>query len=165
MNNQAKKSRPIDYIRKFFATGSFTGYFPIAPGTWGSLLACIILWFVWPPQWYIQFAAIIVFYPIAVYFAGKAEAYFGHDGHPIVIDEVIGQMVTLFMAPHDLLVYVIGFLLFRAFDIIKPPPARGWEKFRGGFGIVADDMAAGVYAAITLQLLIVLLAKWGIEFL
>jgi phosphatidylglycerophosphatase A len=73
-------------------------------------------------------------------------------------------MITLFMAPHDLLVYVLGFLLFRGFDIIKPPPAKEWEKLRGGYGIVADDIAAGVYAAIVLQLIILILTKWGMEF-
>jgi phosphatidylglycerophosphatase A len=164
MNDQAAASGATDVFRKFFATGIFTGYLPYAPGTWGSLLACIILWFVWPEYWYYQIIAIFAIYPIAVYFAGKAIAYFGPDGKPINIDEIIGQMITLFMAPHDLLVYVLGFLLFRGFDIIKPPPAKEWEKLRGGYGIVADDIAAGVYAAIVLQLIILILTKWGMEF-
>ena len=164
MNDSKSASRPLDIFYKTFATGLYTGYLPYAPGTWGSLLACIILWFVWPEQWYYQILIIVAFYPFAVYFSDKAVAYFGPDGRPIVIDEVIGQMAALIMAPRDLLVYVMAFLLFRAFDIIKPPPARQWEKLRGGYGIVADDMAAGVYAAIVLQLAILVLTKWGIEF-
>jgi phosphatidylglycerophosphatase A len=164
MSNTGTGWQPRDIFNKTFATGLFTGYLPYAPGTWGSLLACVILWFVWPAQWYFQILIILVFYPFAVYFSDKAIAYFGPDGRPIVIDEVIGQMAALFMAPRDMLVYVMAFLLFRAFDIIKPPPARGWEKLRGGYGIVADDMAAGVYAAIVLQLIIIVLAKWGVDF-
>ena len=159
--SEKNQNRPVDILRKMFATGLFTGYLPYAPGTWGSLLACVILWFFWPPEWYYQIIIIIAFYPFAVFFADKAEAYFGHDGRPIVIDEVIGQAITLFMAPHNVLAYLLGFMIFRAFDIIKPQPARAWEKFRGGFGIVADDVVAGAYAAIVLQLIIVLFRRLG----
>lgn len=156
-----KTNKPVDIFRKLFATGLFTGYLPYAPGTWGSLLACIILWFAWPEQWYYQMLSILALYPFAVFFADKAIVYFGHDGSPIVIDEVIGQMIALFMAPHNILAYLLGFMLFRAFDIIKPQPAKKWENLRGGYGIVADDIAAGVYAAIVLQLIIVLFRKLG----
>lgn len=154
-------NKPVDIFRKLFATGLYTGYLPYAPGTWGSVLTCIILWFVWPEQWYFQLLIIICFYPFAVYFADKAVAYYGHDGRPIVIDEIIGQMIALFMAPHNVLAYLLAFMFFRGYDIIKPQPAAKWEKFHGGYGIVADDIAAGAYAAITLQLIIVLFRKLG----
>jgi phosphatidylglycerophosphatase A len=149
-------------IHKCFCTGIFTGYLPVAPGTWGSLLTCVILWFFWPAHWFYQLPIIIIFYPIAEYFAGAGEKYFGHDGHPIVIDEVLGQAIALFMAPHNLIVYLGGFLLFRLFDIIKPPPARNWESIPGGRGVVADDVAAGVYAAIVLQIFISFSRKLGV---
>jgi phosphatidylglycerophosphatase A len=151
----------VEFLHKLFCTGIFTGYLPIAPGTWGSLLSCGLLWFFWPERWYYQLPIILIFYPIAVYFAGAGEKYFGHDGHPIVIDEVIGQAIALFMAPHNLIVYLGGFLLFRLFDIIKPSPARNLEKLAGGTGVVADDIAAGVYAAIVLQLFILFFRKLG----
>jgi len=144
---QTNTSLPVQIFHKFFATGIFTGYLPVAPGSWGSLLTCVILWFFWPPYWYYQLLIIGLFYPVAVYFAGKGVNYFGHDGRPIVIDEIIGQAVTLFMAPHSIVAH----------------PARSWEKLPGGLGIVADDIAAGVYAAITLQLIITFLGKWGVE--
>ncbi|MCP4582954.1 MAG: phosphatidylglycerophosphatase A [candidate division Zixibacteria bacterium] len=160
---QNATSLPVQIFHKFFATGIFTGYLPIAPGSWGSLLTCIILWFFWPPLWYYQLLIIAIFYPIAVYFAGKGVNYYGHDGKPIVIDEIIGQAVTLFMAPHSVVAYILGFFIFRLYDIIKPQPARSWEKLPGGLGIVADDIAAGVYAAITLQLIVVFLGKFGVE--
>ena len=150
--NEQKTPKIIEFFHKFFITGVFSGYLPIAPGSWGSLLACIILWFTWPALWYYQLLIIFLFYPIAVYFA---------DGRPIVIDEIIGQMIALFMAPHNIIAYVLGFLLFRVFDIIKPQPARKFEKIHGGTGVVADDIAAGVYALIVLQLIITLFRRWG----
>jgi phosphatidylglycerophosphatase A len=159
------QSKFVEYFHRAFASGLFTGHLPKAPGTWGSALSAIILWFLWPSAWYYQALIVILAYPFVVYFADNGVRYYGHDGHPIVIDEIYGQAITLFMAPRNALVYVIGFFLFRIFDIIKPPPAREWEKLRGGYGIVADDMAAGVYAAIVLELLIVLSRMIGLELL
>ena len=86
-------------VIKLFASFFFAGHLPKAPGTWGSGFAAIILFFVWPPQWYYQFLAIFVIYLFGAFVAGKAERYYGHDGRQIVIDEVAGQMVALFMAP------------------------------------------------------------------
>ncbi len=159
------QSKFVEYFHRTFASGLFTGHLPKAPGTWGSALSAIILWFFWPSAWYYQALILILAYPFVIYFADNGVRYYGHDGHPIVIDEIYGQAIALFMAPRNALVYVIGFFLFRIFDIIKPPPAREWEKLRGGYGIVADDMAAGVYAAIVLELLIVLSRMIGLELL
>jgi len=163
--NEKKPPKIIEFFHKFFITGAFSGYLPIAPGSWGSLLACIILWFVWPALWYYQLLIIFIFYPIAVYFAGIGQKYFGPDGRPIVIDELIGQMVALFMAPHNIIVYMLGFLLFRIFDIVKIQPAKRFEKIQGGTGVVADDIAAGVYAVVVLQLIITLFRRWGAEWI
>ncbi len=155
--------QPVIWFQKFFATGAFTGYLPVAPGTWGSFLACVILWFFWPQYWFEQLPIIILFYPIAVYFSRKGIRYFGPDGSPIVIDEIIGQMIALFMVPHSVIAYILAFLFFRIFDIVKLPPARGWEKLPGGTGIVADDVAAGAYAAVLLHLILSFLGKLGVE--
>jgi phosphatidylglycerophosphatase A len=150
---------------KLFATFFFSGYLPKAPGTWASGFTAIILYFIWPPEWYIQILLIGAVYFIGVWFAGRAEQYFGHDGHRIVIDETAGQMTALFMAPRNPLVYFVAFLLFRVFDIIKPPPARQWESYRGGWGVMADDIAAGAYAAVLLNFFLALLARWGVSYL
>lgn len=159
---EAKPSRFVEIIQKFFITGAFSGYLPTAPGSWGSLLACFILWFVFPSLWYWQVLVIAAFYPIAIYFAGIGQNYYGHDGRPIVIDEMIGQAITLFMAPHNLIAYILGFFIFRIFDIVKPYPARKLEKLPGGKGVVADDIAAGIYAAIVLQLIMALAGRLGV---
>ena len=157
------KNGALQLTQKFFITAGFSGYLPIAPGSWGSLVTCLLLWFFWPAQWYYQLLVIVALYPVAVYFANVGIGYFGPDGRQIVIDEVIGQAITLFMIPHNAIAYVIGFVAFRIFDVVKPEPARGSEKIPGGRGVVADDMIAGIYALITLQLIVALLRKWGVQ--
>jgi phosphatidylglycerophosphatase A len=82
------------------------------------------------------------------------EGYYGKDASKIVIDEVVGMQVTFFMMEPSLQRAIIGFFLFRIFDIIKPFPANRSQNLRGGFGVVADDVLAGVYAYIALILVI-----------
>jgi phosphatidylglycerophosphatase A len=124
----------------------------------------VILYFVWPPQWYVQFLIILAVYLIGVEIGTRAETHLGHDARVIVIDEVAGQMTALFMAPRMIVPFALGFLLFRLFDIIKPPPARQWESHRGGRGVMNDDIAAGVYAAVTMQFLLALMDNWGVRY-
>jgi len=150
---------------RFLATFFFTGYLPKAPGTWGSAFTALVLIFVWPPEWFYQVAAIAAVFVIGVWVSGKAESYLGHDARPIVIDEVAGQMTALFMAPVKFLPFILGFVLFRLFDIVKLPPAKQWESSRGGWGVMADDIAAGVYAACVLQLLLFFLHKWNLNYI
>ncbi len=153
------------FLTKLIATFFFAGYLPKAPGTWGSAFTTLILFFIWPHLWYYQFLAIIAIFCLGVWISGKAEKYFGRDGSPIVIDEVLGQMVALFMAPPKFLPFMLAFVFFRIFDIIKPPPAKNWESYRRGWGVMADDLAAGFYAACLLQLVLVFLDKWGINYI
>jgi phosphatidylglycerophosphatase A len=152
------------FLARFLATFFLVGYLPKAPGTWASGATAIILYFIWPGQWYFQVVLIAAVYLIGVWVSGRAEKSLGHDARRIVIDEVAGQMLALFMAPPKIVAYVLAFLLFRLFDIIKPPPARQWEQLRGGWGVMADDMAAGTYAAIILNFLLALLDRWGISY-
>ena len=156
---------PFIHIIKAIASGLFTGYLPKAPGSWGSLLCCVILWFARPAAWYYQALIIFAVWIVAEFTAGIAEEIYGHDNRRIVIDEIAGQSVALFMAPHTVISFFLAFLLFRMFDIVKLPPAREWEKLQGGRGVVADDMAAGLYAAILLQMIIALLKGVGAEWM
>jgi phosphatidylglycerophosphatase A len=82
------------------------------------------------------------------------------DPGPVVIDEVMGMIVTLIGAPVSWSVTLAGFLLFRAFDIVKPPPARSLERAHGGWGIMLDDLAAGAYAWGVLQALLWIAPGW-----
>lgn len=139
----------------FIATGCYTGYLPKAPGTWGTLVAFPIHFFLiqFPPPIYFTSLAIILIVAIAT--AGCAEKIFDRkDPGAIVIDEIIGMLITLIGAPSHWQVMLAGFVLFRFFDIVKPFPI-GWvdKRLNGGTGIVLDDFLAGVYALIALQVL------------
>ena len=128
---------------------------PVAPGTAGSalavattaLLAAILRTGPWL-RLLVLIAAIVVA-SIGVWAATRAEVFFRKtDPHEVVIDEVAGQFLTLTALPNTSWVWLgIAFLLFRAFDIVKPFPARRAERLSGGWGIVTDDLVAGVYAA------------------
>jgi phosphatidylglycerophosphatase A len=97
--------------------------------------------------------ALVVTIPFAIWFAFIMEGYYGKDASKIVIDEVVGMQVTLFMIQPDWKVGVAGFFLFRLFDIAKPFPVGRSERLRGGFGVVTDDFLAGVYSYAALYLL------------
>lgn len=132
------------------ATWFGTGFLPKAPGTWGSLAALPLAWVA---QFYFgpaglgaaAFAAFAVgCWAAAVYIRKRGV----EDAPEIVIDEVAGQMLTLVLVPADILLYAVGFALFRFADITKPWPA-GWanRKLAGGLGAMADDLFAAIYAA------------------
>jgi phosphatidylglycerophosphatase A len=139
----------------FLATGFGVGYSPIAPGTLGTLVAILVYYFlseIPPPLYEIT---LIGFFFLSVWVSENAERLFGKkDDQRIVIDEMIGFLITMLWVPKTLLFVIIGFFLFRFFDILKPFPIRRLEKgFKGGFGVVLDDVVAGVYANILLRLI------------
>jgi phosphatidylglycerophosphatase A len=138
---------------KLICTLFFAGYFPLAPGTFGSLITLVIIWFCIPPFFYILLATSIGLFFISVWSATEGEKIFGKDGRQIVIDEVTGMAISLLFVPKEIKWYVIAFFLFRLFDIVKPPPARGMEKLKGGWGVTLDDVIAGVYANVTLHVI------------
>ncbi|MEW6429404.1 MAG: phosphatidylglycerophosphatase A [Thermodesulfobacteriota bacterium] len=136
------------------ATGFSAGYLPVAPGTWGSLLGLPLHWLLTRLPLPLYAAAVAVLIVVAVLAAGGAEKILDRkDPGVVVIDEVAGMVVTMVGAPQVWWAYVAGFLLFRLFDIVKPFPARWCDRhLNGGFGIVLDDLVAGVYAMLCLQL-------------
>ncbi|MBK8230025.1 MAG: phosphatidylglycerophosphatase A [Candidatus Eisenbacteria bacterium] len=140
------------FLVRFVATFGFTGMFPIAPATFASAVTLGLFWFA-PPLplvgWIVMLVLLTV---IGTYFAHQAEQLYGHDASPIVIDEVVGVLLTIAMLPHTLGVYLIGFFLFRVLDVVKPPPAYQFQSLRGGFGVMADDVMAGIYGQILLRL-------------
>jgi phosphatidylglycerophosphatase A len=139
---------------RFIATGFYVGYLPGAPGTLGSLWApilCIALPKAWLPAVWWSIPVIVV---AGIWAAGRAEREWGHDPGRVVIDEVAGALLTLLALPLSLPVVWTGFILFRAFDILKPPPIRWCERLPGGWGIMADDIAAGIAANAVLRLFI-----------
>lgn len=146
-------------VIKLFATGFGTGLLFPFPGTWGSVLPVFLAWFVLSkfPAWYL--AVLPFLFLFGAYIATGAEKIWAHDDRRIVIDEFVGILVALFLLPRSLEYYIAGFILFRAFDIIKPFPARRSELLPGGWGVMADDLIAGIYANILLQLFAVLVGR------
>ena len=141
------------------ATAGYCGYFPLAPGTIGSAVGLLVYAAVrWTGSPVTEPVAIALTFAAGTWAATHAERFFGGiDPGPVVIDEVLGMLVTLAFIPVGLSGALAGFLLFRVFDVIKPYPADRLEKFHGGFGIMADDAMAGVYANLSLRLLMWLL--------
>lgn len=146
----------------FVATAGYCGYFPIAPGTVGSAAGLVVylpVW--WTRSPILEVALIAATFAAGTWAATHAERFFGGiDPGPVVIDEVLGMLVTLAFIPVGWPAALTGFFLFRVFDVIKPFPADRLEKFHGGFGIMADDAMAGVYANLVLRVLMWLLPAW-----
>jgi len=137
------------------------GYFPLAPGTVGSALGlALVIAFrqtsLGPLGLAVCLATFSVLLFVAgVWSAGKAEKVLGRvDPGQVVIDEVAGQIITFVATPRTTWMGLIaGFILFRVFDIVKPFPARRAERFPGGWGIMLDDVVAGLYSLIALVIL------------
>ena len=157
-HRQAETAAPL--WATLVATFGGAGRLRPAPGTWGSAAAALI-WFVlarwipavWRPGVLAGLAAVAIAFGIPAA-TRVARATRVKDPQFVVIDEVAGQWITLLFAPVAWQTVVAGFILFRGFDIVKPPPVRQLERLPEGTGIVVDDVAAGIYALAVLQLLI-----------
>ena len=146
-------SRAIDAAAKLVATGLGSGYSPVAPGTAGSLVGLLLFLPLAGRALWIQLAAVVAVTILGVLAGGRLATMLGaKDPGVVVIDEVAGQWITLLALPMTPVIAVAGFLLFRAMDIRKPWPARALERLPGGLGIMADDVAAGIYAHLLLRL-------------
>lgn len=138
---------------KFLACGFGSGLVPVAPGTFGTLagipLCLLFLSFAW--FWRLLF--ILVLTALSVYLAGRAEEiYQRKDDQRIVIDEIVGFQITMLPVTITALHLCAAFVLFRIFDILKPFPLRKLQDLPGGWGVVMDDVGAGIYAGALLML-------------
>jgi phosphatidylglycerophosphatase A len=139
----------------FFATGFGVGYSPIAPGTLGTLIAIPIYFFLSTIPSPFYGITLTAFFFLSIWISEKAEIFFGKkDDQRIVIDEIIGFLISMLWVPKTIRFIAMGFFLFRVFDILKPFPIRRLERwFKGGWGVVLDDVLAGIYANIVLQII------------
>lgn len=146
----------------FISTAAYTGYFPIAPGTVGSAVGLVVYGLVWwSGSRLVEIGLIVALFAAGVWAATRTEQYFGSiDPGPIVLDEVVGMLITLAFIPVGWTAALAGFLLFRIFDIIKPYPASKLELLHGGFGVMADDAMAAIYANVALRFLMWLLPAY-----
>ena len=145
----------------WIATCGGIGYCPVAPGTAGSAVGLALVIGLrqvpFEPAWLAVCLTLLAgcLFGLGVWAAGKAEKFFGRvDPGQVVVDEVVGQIITFLASPLASWKWLlVGFLLFRLFDVVKPFPARRAERVSGGWGIMLDDVAAGVYSAVALTVL------------
>jgi phosphatidylglycerophosphatase A len=146
----------LDALATAVATGLGSGYSPFAPGTAGSAVGLALFWPMRGLSAVAQLAAIALVSALGVAAAGWMARRAGQeDPGLVVIDEVAGMWVTLALLPVTPLLAGLGFLAFRVMDIFKPWPARDLEGLPGGWGIMADDLMAGIYANLLLRVLLV----------
>ena len=151
MAETAKGSRPRFRFPLALATVLGLGYVPVAPGTCGSAVG-LLLWMVLPASTLVQATAIGALFVTGAWSGGVAERHFDTtDPAPVVIDEVMGMLITLFLNPVGWAGAAGAFLLFRIADVVKPFPANRVERWPGGLGVMADDAVAAVYANLTLR--------------
>ena len=147
----------MDYAALAFATWG-VGFLPLAPGTWGSLVGIGVFFAL--RSLVFQIVGVIVVTALGIWAASRTEQILGaKDPGKVVVDEVAGQMIALLplsVFPLGRGWIIVSFILFRAFDIFKPYPARRFEALRAGLGIMADDLVAGIYAALIIVVITVL---------
>ena len=144
----------MDRLILFIATGFGSGYLPKAPGTWGSLVG-VALWFFLRDLTVPSYLGVIgALFVVGTLCAGSAEKIVDRaDPGLVVVDEIVGQLLALILVPHHPVAVLLGFLTFRVFDILKPFPANWLDRhIHGGLGIMLDDVVAGLYSLLVLQL-------------
>lgn len=149
----------MDKILMFIATGCYSGYLPKAPGTWGSLVGLALFYALHIFKLPIYLAVVAALFLVGTFAAGEAEKIMDFkDPGIVVIDEIVGMLIAMVTVPATPLFMALGFILFRLFDIVKPFPIRLVDqRFHGGLGVMLDDIIAGIYSLLVLQLIIRLL--------
>ena len=146
----------------FISTFGYLGYAPVAPGTFGSAAGLAVFYAVraiGSPA--IEGAIIVVLFAIGVWAGTVAEHYFGGvDPAPVVVDEVVGMLITLYLLPVNGVGAFVGFVVFRVLDVVKPFPSARFERLPGGLGVMADDGMAALYGNLAMRGLIALTPGW-----
>lgn len=143
-------------FHKFIATVGGIGYIGKGGGTVAALVCCLV-WFIIPANVHIglwQVIITILVCIIGIWSSNIVDAIWGKDSNKVVIDEVAGMMITLALIPVSLATVVAGLILFRFFDIVKPFLIRRLEQLPKGWGVMADDILAGIYAHLVLLILV-----------
>jgi len=147
----------MNFLVKLLASGFGTGYSPVAPGTAGSALTAVIIYSCagwWSPLPALAISILAFFLGVAC--CSIAEKEWGHDDRRMVIDEMAGMFLAMSFIEVELKTLTVAFLIFRLFDIVKPPPASTAERLPSGWGVMTDDAVAGAYTAV----LIWVLSRW-----
>lgn len=147
--------RMLDQGATWIATGGFSGYAGIVPGTVGSLVGLLLYLPLAASPVGVRFVALVALFFLGVFASSRLEEIWQiKDPKPVVIDEIVGMWIALLFVPHEIVYFLGAFVLFRLFDIIKPFPARQAELLKGGWGIMLDDVVAGIYANAAIQVIV-----------
>ena len=150
----------LSLIEKLLGSGFYTGYVPIASGTFGTLAALFIYLIPGFENLYVIIPAIIIFFIYGIYVGNKFENIYGKDPSECTIDEVVGTWISYLLLPKTIGIIIITFFLWRALDIFKPYPARKLEDLSGGLGIMIDDVVSGFYTLIIMHLVVYFFGKF-----
>ncbi len=142
----------INFIEKLIGSGFYTGYIPVASGTFGSLAALLIYYIPGFEQPHIIIPSIIIFALWGIAIGTKFEKLYGKDPAQCTVDEMVGMWITLLYLQKVLWISAVAFFIWRIMDIIKPFPARKLEKLSGGTGIMIDDIISAVYSLVLVHL-------------
>lgn len=152
----------MKYLHILIATTFGAGFSPFAPGTAGAIVGCAFLWGFNELQYFPTFpnpllfvVLILVVALLGIYATNKLEQEWGKDPSKVVIDELVGVWIAMVFVPFTWLNLLLAFGLFRFFDIAKPLGVRKMEQLKGGVGVMADDVLAGIYANLALQLILI----------
>ena len=143
----------------FVATCGYLGYVPVAPGTFGSALGLVVFFAVRSAgSVALEIAVILLVFVIGLWCGTIAEHHFGGiDPGPVVLDEVLGMLITLALLPVNTAGAIVGFIVFRVLDVLKPWPSAQFERLPGGLGVMADDAMAAIYGNLLMRGLIALM--------
>ena len=147
----------MNRLKYIIATGFGVGYTPVIPGTTGSLVA-VLIYVILPFEPVIWLAICLIFFFIGIWASDTVETEAGKDPGIVVIDEFVGQWISLLFLPRTIWFFIAAFVLFRILDITKPFPIAKFEEIRGGTGIMLDDLIAGIYTNIAIHLVIIFIS-------
>jgi phosphatidylglycerophosphatase A len=146
--------KQINWFEKLIGSGFYTGYIPIASGTFGSLAATVIYIIPGFERLEIIVPAIVLLFLYGLFVSSKFETVYGKDPSQCTVDEFVGTWIALIALPKTFLIVLTSFLIWRVLDIIKPFPARTSEKLPGGLGIMTDDVISGFYSLVIVHLIV-----------
>ena len=152
----------MDRLGLFIATCGYLGYVPVAPGTFGSAAGLVVFYAVRRTESVpVELASIIGLFAAGIWSATVTERHLGAvDPAPVVVDEVVGMLITLAFLPVSVAGALVGFFIFRALDVVKPWPSGRFERLPGGLGVMADDGMAALYGNLVMRGLMAVAPGW-----
>ena len=152
----------MNRVGLFIATCGYLGYVPVAPGTFGSAAGLAVFFLIRSTgSVTVEVTAILALFAIGIWSGTVAEHYFGGiDPAPVVMDEVVGMLITLAFLPVSVTGAFVGFLVFRVLDVLKPWPSAQFERLPGGLGVMADDGMAAIYGNLLMHGLMWAVPGW-----